>query len=201
LYTALSATSETLAEYLRQQLAADIDFFANGTMEVTLNNPHEMTDGGRQGLSVWLYRVERDEQRVNQPPRRIGPSRIEPTPLPLRLHYLITPIVNLENAESPSTEQTILGRVLQALHDRPVLRGADLQGDLAGTQAELTARLEALGLEEIARVWEALERSYQLSVSYEVGVVYIQSQREPEAVSPVEVVRPEWGVITATEPA
>ena len=38
---------------------------------------------------------------------------------------------------------------------------------------ELKVRLEPLTLEEITRVWEALEGSYQLSVSYEVSVVNI----------------------------
>jgi hypothetical protein len=201
MYTALSDTSATLLEYLEQQLAAAIQFFADGTMEATLNNPQEMVEGGRQGLSIWLYRVVRDEQRLNQPPRRVAPTRVEPPPLPLRLHYLVTPIVNFDAPASPRTEQTILGRVLQTLHDHPVLRGADLQGNLAGTDSELTVRLESLGLEEITRIWEALTRPYQLSVSYEVGISYVHSEREPEAVAPVEVVRPEWSVITGIEPA
>ena len=201
MYTALSASSETLVAHLQQALAAEIQFFADATMEVTLNTPQEMTESGREGASVWLYRVVRDEQRLNAPPARIGRLEIERVPLPVRLHYLITPIVNRDAPGSAATEQIILGRVLQALHDHPVLRGADLQDDFEGTDAELTVRLETLGLDEIARVWEALDRSYQLSVSYEVGVVYIRAQREPVAVSPVESVEPEWGVITATEPA
>ncbi len=203
MFTALSATSRTLAEHLRPQLEADIEFFRDGTMVVSLNNPQEMEGPqGSDGLSLWLYRVVRDEQRLNAPRRRLGTAEFERVPLPVRLHYLATPIVNPQSIdpESPLLEQTILGRVLQAFHDNPVLRGSVLAGDFAGTDLELHVRLETMSLEEITRVWDALERSYQLSVSYEVSIVYICSQHEPERVEPVAVPLPEYGVITASEP-
>ena len=200
MYTAISATSDTLMHYLRQQLAADISFFTDGSMIVTLNNPQEMVERGRQGLSLWLYRVVRDEERLNAPPERVSRTERRPVPLPVRLHYLMTPLVNIEDDESPLTEQTILGRVLQAMHDRPRLRGMDLQGDLAGSQVEIYTRMESLGLDEIARVWEALDRSYQLSVSYEVSVVYIHSRHPLLEGAPVEVVMPEYGSIIGSEP-
>jgi hypothetical protein len=86
--------------------------------------------------------------------------------------------------------------VLQTLHDHPILTGALLQGDLVGTGAQLTIRLEPLGLEEITRVWDALETSYQLCVSYEVSLVLVASDEEVRRISPVESVEPEYGVIT-----
>lgn len=201
MYTAISATSQTLRSYLRAQLATSISFFSDGTMEVTLNNPQEMTESGRQGMSLWLYRTVRDEHRLNAPPERLTRAHLERVPLPVRLHYLVTPIVSIEDPDSPLTEQTILGKVLQSLHDHPILRGADLRGEFEGTRAELAVRLETMNLEEITRIWEALERSYQLSVSYEVSIVYIHSAREPEEIHPVEVVMPDYGVITGSESA
>lgn len=75
MYTAISATSETLRIYLRQQLATDISFFNSGTMVVTLNNPQEMVERGRQGLSLWLYQVVRDEERLNALPEQGQPDR------------------------------------------------------------------------------------------------------------------------------
>lgn len=200
MYTALSATSETLSAYLAGQLSADIPFFGNGTMSVALNDPQEMAEAGRQGLSLWLYRITRDEHRQNAPPRRVSPTRVEPVPLPLRLYYLASPVVATEGVEAPATRQTILGRVLQAFHDHPTLRGADLRGDLAGTDTEMYVRMEPMALDEIARVWEALDRSFQLSVSYEVTVAYVHSRRGPDEVHPVEVAFPEWGPVTAGVP-
>jgi hypothetical protein len=93
----------------------------------------------------------------------------------------------------------MLGKVLQALYDHPTLRGADLQNGFKGTGVEITARLEPLSLEDLSHLYYALERSWQLSISYEVTVVYIESQFEPDEISPVLVPVPEYGVIVASE--
>ena len=53
--------------------------------------------------------------------------------------------------------------------------------------------LEALALDELSRVWEALEGSFQLAVSYEVTVVNVDADVQPERISPVEIVLPETG--------
>lgn len=200
MFTALRAASVTLEEFLRQAFEADLpDLFvpaAGGAMQITLNTPEEMNVNG---VSVWLYRVVRDEQRLNAPPRRISPDQVLVDPLPLRLHYLITPIVDIADQASPQSEQLILGKVLQAFHDTPQLRGNLLQDDFQGTELELTIRLETLSLEEITRVWEALQRAYQLSVSYEVSVVPIASAQPSRAVAPVQVIVGESGVIVGTE--
>jgi hypothetical protein len=203
MYTALRAASRTIVEYLQQRLEADavlgnlFDSSLGGTLRVSPNTPQEMTDGGNvvEGLSVWLYRVVRDDQRLNAPPQRINLNQLRRTPLPLRLHYLMTPIVNAETEASAETEQLVLGKVLQTFYDHPKLRGVDLRSDFQGTGVELNVRLEPLTLEEITRVYDALDRSYQLSISYEVSVVSIHSSQEPEDVAPVEVVLPEYGVI------
>jgi hypothetical protein len=201
MYTSIRATSQTLAGYLRQrfisdtQLASFFDPGAGGTMEVSLNTPPEMGENNKEGLSVWLYRIARDEERLNAPPERIAYNQLRRTPLPLRLHYLMTPVTATDQAAGAETEQLIIGKVLEVFHDHPLMRGTDLQGELSGTNAELAVRLEAMSLEEIARVWDALEGSYQLSVSYEVSAVFIASGREPEGVTPVEVALPEYGVI------
>jgi hypothetical protein len=205
MYTALRATSQTLAAYIQQRLEADPNlapfFGSSGNMAVSLNTPQEMTQNTppQQGVSVWLYRVIRDEQRLNTPPERLGPNQLRYPPLPLCLHYLVTPIIDSNDSRAgPEVEQTVLGKVLQIFHDHPRLRGTDLRDDFSGTTIELHVRLEPLTLEEITRVWEALDSSYQLSVSYEVSVVNIASAMEPESVSPVQVVLPEYGVIVSS---
>jgi hypothetical protein len=199
MYTALRATSRTLAKFLETKFQADplLSGFFGGGMVVSLNTPQEMNEKPSEGLSVWLYRIIRDEQRLNDPPVRISPTELRPPPLPVRLHYLMTPVTN-EQTGDPETEQLILGKVLQLFHSHPVLGGADLQAEFTGTEVELHVRLEPLMLEEITRIWEALEGSYQLSVSYEISVVNIMPELEPEQVSPVMISMPEYGVIVSS---
>ncbi len=203
MHTALRATSLTLAGYLADGFAGDPELgpLFGGTMEVSLNTPEEMTEAKVQGVSVWLYRVIRDDQRLNAPPERLSPTQAQPTPLPLRLHYLITPIVKIDNAhprESPRREQTILGKVMQLLYVHPVLQGSDLRDTLTGTTAQIAVRLETLDLEELSRVWYALKRSYQLSVSYETTIAFL-ALPQPERIVPVRVAQPQYSVIVAQE--
>jgi len=196
MYQALFATSETIRRYLEDRI---VGIAIAGFMPVVLNTPEEIRSTNSQGISVWLYRIVRDADRLNDPPERLAWNQVKPPPLPLRLHYLITPVTDNANPAlgSPSDEQLLLGRVLQIFHSHPILRGADLQGPFVGTAAELRMRLEPMTLEEITRVWEALEGSYQLSVSYEVSLVNIDVDTEPEEVSPVQVALPEYGLIVS----
>lgn len=204
MYTSLAATSETLRQMLLQAMTSDIGpsglaGFFTGTTTVSLETPQEMVRAGRQGVSLWLYRVIRDEDRLNDPPRARslpnGQVEYTPAPLPMRLHYLVTPLAR----NNPNTEQRILGRVLQLFHAIPIVAGARLRAELTGTDAELHVHLEALGLEEITRVWEALEGSYQLSVSYEVTLANIDSAAAPLVSSLVESVHPDVSVIAGRE--
>jgi Pvc16 N-terminal domain len=201
MYTALRATSQTISKFLEARFQADpllSSLFSGGGMVVTLNTPREMSEKPAEGLSIWLYRVIRDDQRLNDPPVRSSRTELLPPPLPLRLHYLVTPVTS-ERLGDPETEQIILGKVLQVFYGHPILRGIDLQAEFSGTEVELRTRLEPMSLEEITRVWDALEGSYQLSVSYEVSVVNITPELEPERVSPVEIAIPEYGLIVGAE--
>jgi hypothetical protein len=63
------------------------------------------TDKSREGISLWLYRIVRDSERLNDPPLRISSDAVKPPPLPLRLHYLITPITGRANdGEAPDPD-------------------------------------------------------------------------------------------------
>ena len=49
----------------------------------------------------------------------------------------------------------------------------------------MRVNLEALTIEELSLVWDALSEPYQLSVTYQVQVVRIDSDLEPLHASPV----------------
>jgi Pvc16 N-terminal domain len=200
MYTALRATSLTIARFLEREFNADPQlhplFGGGGGLVVSLNTPHEMQELELEGLSVWLYRIVRDEDLLNEPPRRVSADQERRVPLPLRLHYLITPVGAASRAHAAETEHALMGKVLQLFHDRPTLRGPDLEDDFAGTAVELTMRLETLSLEETTRVYEALARSFQVSVSYETSVVTILSALEPLQIAPITVYAPEFAAAT-----
>ena len=203
--SAIRDASETLRRFIEQSLQDDPDlspYFdpadpspdAVGTMVVTLDTPQELEEHDAEGVSLWLYLVQREEFTLNRPPRRPAPDRVERRPLPLRLHFLVTPLVNDETRQDATAlEHLVLGKLLQVLHDAPRLSGAALAGNLAGSNLTLFVRLEPLSLEEITRVWDALDRSYQLCVSYEMSIVPIDAALDPDAAAPVTSVQSEAG--------
>ena len=134
----------------------------------------------RQEYRCGCSRSRACREMLNEPPERRGLGQILRVPLPILLHYLVTPFTS-----DPVTRHTLLGRVLQVLNDHSILRGADLQDVLEGTTEQLRVNLQALPLEELSLVWEALSEPYQLSVTYLVQVVRIDSDLEPVKSSPV----------------
>ncbi len=201
MFTHIAAASLTLQGVLQRSFRANPDLAQmfdpslGGKAIVSLATPDGMEAAGDIGLSMWLYRLIRDEQTLNQPPRRIAPNLIRRQSLPVRAHYLMTPIITgSASIPAPEAEQLIIGRVLQTFYDEPLISGPDLAGSYQGTAVELAVRLETLGLDETSRIWEGLERSYQLSISYEVAIVVIASAREPISAPPVMVAMPQVAI-------
>jgi hypothetical protein len=192
-YTAFEAASQTLNGLLQDRINADSDLPG---ITVFLKTPKEM--GQQKGVSLWLYRAVRNEFWLNNPPQRVDLGQLRRTPLPFCLHYLVTPLL-----DSSESEQKVLGKILQAFYDHPIVRGVDLKGSLGGTNVELRITLETLSLDELSRVWMALnaDSGYQLSVSYEVQVVEIDSALETEKVVPVVELFPQYNVIVGAEQA
>ncbi|HEY7303643.1 MAG TPA: DUF4255 domain-containing protein [Bryobacteraceae bacterium] len=200
MYPALQSASLTVAAFVRHRLETDpvlsafFDPASGGTLIVSINNPQEMSDAHQEGVSLWMYRLIRDADRLNQPNTRLNGRESRFPSLPLRLHYLVTPFVRAGSPNSAELEQRILGKVMQTFHDHPRFRGGDLEGDLSGSGQEFQVSLESLPLEDIARVWNALNQPYQLSVSYEAAVVNIDSELI-ESVAPVQSAEPVSAVI------
>ena len=195
--TALRATSRTIADFLQAEFVADPAlhdlFTAVPGLRVYVNTPADLT--AREGLSVWLYRIARDEMTLNRPPERISATLTRRVPLPVRLHYLFTPVLQSKEEDATQTEQVILGKVLQCFHDRPQLLGTDLRDDFAGTDSRVAVRFEDLSARDLTRLWDALDAPFRTSVSYEVTVVDIEAALQPEFGPPVRVPRAETGVI------
>jgi hypothetical protein len=148
---------------------------------IDLKSPKEMlTAGTRLGVSLWLYRVNRDGYTLNSLVPRAVAGQLIPQPLAVDLYYLVTPI-----SDDSEAKQVLLGRVLQVFNDHAILGGSDLIDTLAGTTQQLRICLEALSLQELTQVWYALHDPYQLSITYLVQLVTIDSDREAIQGAPV----------------
>jgi len=188
-FRVIRAVSETMKSMLEQTItnSAEPDL---KTIPVNLHSPKEMRQDGKSGISLWLYRVMRDSELLNTMPDRTDAGRVRRPGLPIHLYYLVTPLV-----QNPEDRHTLLGRILQTFNDHAVLRGADLTGTLKNSTEQLRVTLETLTLEELTRIWVSLSETYDVSVTYEVQVVTIDSDLEDIEAPPVVVKRPRYAEI------
>ncbi|WP_157217403.1 DUF4255 domain-containing protein [Flavisphingomonas formosensis] len=165
----ISHVTESLRALLRAAIAAS---GALSTAQVDLRSPREIGAASSQALlSLWLYRVTRLDELNNAPPVRRPDGRIVQRPLPLNLHFLMTPI-----AGDALTAQRLLGIGMQALHQEPRLNAEFLHTALIDSgDSPIGIHLEPQTLEEATRIWHALHQPYQLSTAYLLQYVPIET--------------------------
>lgn len=172
-YTSIADVGSSLMSVIRSEMLLDPSLSAKFTSadSITLDPPTDDAGGlGSAALSIYLYRILEDPYLKNQS-QVIGrgglPAR---SPLCLDLYYLMTPLLT-----DARDQHIVLGKLMQILYDRPTLEGADLTGGLAGSSDRIRAVFNPVSLEESARVWQALETAYRLSVCYTLRVTMINS--------------------------
>lgn len=131
--------------------------------------------GAPPTVTLFLYEVDEDDCARNAPPTqaRVGGVVVrQRAPVTLRLRYLLTVW-----ADDLISAHTILGRVVQVFHDDAIIQPPALAGSLAIEDQAIKVRLAPLTLEERTRIWNAVQLQYRLSLTYEVRVVRIESER------------------------
>jgi Pvc16 N-terminal domain len=178
-YGVLAAVSGALRGLLWEAFDPDPAILVNSEDEIVFSNPKEAAGDPAHKLSLWLYQVCENEFLKNDPPERVNGDSLRFTPLPLNLHYLVTPMSSTDDA----ADHLLLGKSMQVLYDNSIVLlrdpGANFFEELHITFARLT-------LEELTRIWESLQEPYRLSVAYQVRVARVDSLREQPAARVVD---------------
>jgi uncharacterized protein DUF4255 len=156
-------------------------------------------------INVFLYQVTPNQgwRNVALPSRDANGARTANPPLGLDLHYLVTTY-----GASEFHAEILLGYAMQLLHENPVLTRDAIRQTLAPaspvTGAILPAPLNALvaseladqieqirltpntmSMEEISKLWTAIQSHYRPTATYQASVVLIESRRSTRAALPV----------------
>lgn len=186
---AIAATTATIRNLLLTQMPLrDSDL---SDLQVTTQPP----DVARKGISaaqinIFLYQTLFNAAWRNQDiPRQVRPGEAANPPLALNLHYLIT-AYGRGDTDNESVSHRVLGSAMSVLHDHPVLGRDEITLALAGN--DLGRQFERLRitpittpLDEMSKLWTAIQTQYRLSVNYEVTVILIDSQRPVSSAAPV----------------
>jgi hypothetical protein len=168
-------------------------------------------------LNLFVYRVTLNPgwRNVGLPSRDNGGRRIANPPLGVDIHYLLTAY-----GRKDLDAEILLGYGMHLLHERPFLDRAAIRQSLqlqpvdnallpaafrAPASAGLADQLETLkitwepmNLEEISKIWAAIQSHYRPTAAYQVSVVLIEATRP--ASDPLPVLRRHVDVVPALTP-
>jgi hypothetical protein len=195
-YLAIVGVSSSLRLLLRDRMANAPDITV-APPDVTVNN---LT--GRR-LNLYLYQITENGFLKNQEiPGKGHPGSYGHPPLSLDLYYLMTSFGSSETTADGDLEaQQILGDAMRVLHDFPVITPdlvqQKIQGNprildpsLLGEFEQVKITLQSKSVDEISKLWTALPRvNFRRSVTYEVSVVQIESQKRRTLALPVRTRR------------
>jgi hypothetical protein len=180
-YSIIAELGDSLVSLLFSELNADpqMSSLIDSEDRISLESPADLENNNSVRLSIYLYRIVENPYLKNRFPLEGRGGTQRKPPLTLDLYYLITPLVG-----TPREQQIVLGKTMQVLYDRAILEGPDLEGSLGQSGEEIRLVLNSVSLEELTRVWQALEIPYRLSVCYIARVAIVDSEQE-RFVSPV----------------
>jgi hypothetical protein len=185
-YSVIADVGKTLTKLLWDNMKTDPQIhpaILTSEDDISLSSPEDIAGGNNKKLSFFLYQVAENPHLRNNEMQVTDPAKLKHVPLALDLFYLITP-----NTDDSSKDHTLLGKVMQVFYDNAIVKGSILQGSLAGTTEELRVVQYSLPFDELIRLWQSFsERSFKLSVSYQVTPVRIDSTREIEAKRVIEM--------------
>jgi hypothetical protein len=145
------------------------------TFDISLKSPAEeiIDPNMRPTVNLFLFRVTENAFAKNQDWQPVGTGDLRYPPLALNLFYVLTPF-----AVNKLDEHRILGEAMRIFHDNAILQAPMLKGALEHTAEELKVDLCQLTIEDLTRIWNALNQPYRLSVCYEVRIVMVDSTVE-----------------------
>ncbi|MBW4518178.1 MAG: DUF4255 domain-containing protein [Scytolyngbya sp. HA4215-MV1] len=186
-YPVIHAVDETLRSLIADHLDTTAkQILTDPTLQISFKPPHRLmtdTTPTKTHLSLFLYRVVENGEVKNRALASKNGHRLQYPPLALNLFYLITPLITDTEGDEESAKNAhqLLGKVMQIFYDYAIVKGVDLKGLLQNTAEEIRIVLNPISMEDMTKLWSSFMRPYYLSVSYEVKVVYIDSNRETGA--------------------
>jgi len=205
---AIASVTRALMDLLNDGLIDNDVSAAVGNVSVTALPPDRVPGGNGTAfttqLNLFLHQVTPNSgwQNADLPTRDARGDLVQPPRLALDLHYMLTAYGAAE-----LDSEILLGYAMQLLHETPVIGRETLRTTLAGgavngtllppafqalaasdlaDQVELIKVVpETLSVDDMSKLWTALQTHYRTTTAYRVSVVLIESRRPRRAPLPV----------------
>ena len=195
------ATVTAVLQNFLQNSVTDLAAVLGGNITVSTEPPDRIDNGAASPdrINLFLFQATENQgwRNLAFPSRSANGDRISNPYLALDLSYLLTAY-----GAGPLHAEALLGHAMFVLHEMPVLtrdaiRAVSLSPPqpplLAGlTISELADQIEqikiapqVMSVEEISKIWSALQSQYRPTAVYKASVVLIESRKSTRPTLPV----------------
>lgn len=127
-------------------------------------------------LGLYLYDI-REESLTTQPPMvQKGRVRLQVPPKPYALYYMVFVNGGGQMGLKAPDVQKIIGRVAQIVNDNNAVLPSQLQTWIDTQEPPIVLSQAKISLEEKVRVWQAINKPYQISLFYKAAPVFLSSE-------------------------
>jgi len=127
-------------------------------------------------LGLYLYDIKEENDVVQKPFMQRGRVQLEKPPRPYALYYMVFINGSSQMGLKAPDIQKIIGRVAQIVNDNNSVLPNQLQSWIDTQEPPIVLSQAKISLEEKVRVWQAINKPYQISLFYKAAPVFLSSE-------------------------
>ena len=127
-------------------------------------------------LGLYLYDIKEENDIVQKPFIQRGRVQLEKPPRPYALYYMVFINGSSQMGLKAPDIQKIIGRVAQIVNDDNSVLPNQLQSWIDTQEPPIILSQAKISLEEKVRVWQAINKPYQISLFYKAAPVFLSSE-------------------------
>lgn len=170
-YTIIADVSSFICNMLREKMCPE---------PVPSPNNIEISSPAAQDvdyiIGLYLYDVKEETLVTRTPSVSVGGTKFSRAPVPYSLYYMVFINGSSQMGLKAPDIQKIIGRAAQIVSDNSIVYPHNLQPWLDIAEPPVVLSQAKMSLDEKVRVWQAINKPYQISLFYKAAPVYVSSE-------------------------
>lgn len=170
-YTIISDVSAYIVRTLREKMCPEPIPSPNN---IEISSPADQDVDYIVGL--YLYDIREESDVTQRPLMQRGQVQLQRPPRPYGLYYMVFINGSSQMGLKAPDIQKIIGRAAQIVNDNSSVLPNQLQNWLDTQEPPIVLSQAKISLEEKVRVWQAINKPYQISLFYKAAPVFLSSE-------------------------
>ena len=170
-YTIISDVSAYIVRTLREKMCPEPIPSPNN---IEISSPADQDVDYIVGL--YLYDVREESDVTQRPLMQRRMVQLQRPPRPYGLYYMVFINGSSQMGLKAPDIQKIIGRAAQIVNDNSSVLPNQLQNWLDTQEPPIVLSQAKISLEEKVRVWQAINKPYQISLFYKAAPVFLSSE-------------------------